>query len=262
MRGPEADLTLLSDTLREAGKLALRYWRHKPKFYDKPGDAGPVSEADLAVNDLLLAKLRAARPEYGWLSEETADTPERLARDDCFIIDPIDGTRSFIQGEDTFAIAAGICHRGRMTAGAVYLPALERLYTAHAEGPARMNGQTITASERSAPDGATMLTATPNLAASHWPGGLPDVRRAFRPSLAYRLCLVAEGRHDSMVSFRPTWEWDIAAASLIVERAGGRATAGNGAALIFNTPGARIPSGVLAAGAALHPRLLALHLPS
>jgi len=262
LQGPEADLSLLSDALREAGKLALRYWRHKPKFHDKPDGAGPVSEADLAVNDLLLAKLRAARPDYGWLSEETADTPERLTRDTCFIIDPIDGTRSFIQGEDTFAIAAGICHQGRMTAGAVCLPALGRLYTAHAHGPALMNGTPISASERSEPDGATMLTATPNLAPAQWPGGLPDVRRAFRPSLAYRLCLVAEGRHDSMASFRPTWEWDIAAASLIVERAGGTASGGNGAPLIFNTPEARIASGVLAAGAALHPRLLALHIAS
>lgn len=262
MPGPEADLTLLSSALREAGGLALRYWRHKPKFHEKPGGAGPVSEADLAVNDLLLARLRAARPDYGWLSEETADTSDRLERETCFIVDPIDGTRSFLQGEDTFAIVAGICTRGRMTAGAVLLPALDRLYTAHIDRPAMLNETPIRAALRADPNGSTMLTATPNLAPGLWPGGVPDVRRAFRPSLAYRLCLVAEGRHDSMISLRPTWEWDIAAASLIVERAGGTATDGQGQPLRFNAPHPQVAAGILAAGPALHPALMALRLPS
>src|SRR5690606_12059421 len=107
----------------------------------------------------------------------------------------------YMAGEDTFALVAGIAERGRMIAGAVWLPALKRLYSAHSEGPALMNGREIQVATKADPTGATMLTSGANLAADHWPGGVPQVRRAFRPSLAYRLALVAEGRHDSMAIF-------------------------------------------------------------
>lgn len=233
----------------------MRHWRNKPQSWDKPDDAGPVSEADLAVNALLETRLRAARPDYGWLSEESADGDARLAARRCFIIDPIDGTRSFIAGEDTFAIVAGIAEAGIMHAGAVWLPALKRLYSAHRDGPAHYNGATIRASTATEPDGATMLTTAPNMVESRWPGGVPKVRRAFRPSLAYRLCLVAEGRHDSMVTFRRTWEWDIAAATLIAERAGVRVTDSLGEPLVFNRADPRV-AGVIAAPPVLHAALM------
>lgn len=261
MPGPEADLKLLTSALRDAGALVLRYWRKQPKSWEKEDDAGPVSEADLASNTLLEAQLRTARTDYGWLSEETADSQDRLTRQRCFIIDPIDGTRSFLQGEDTFAVVAGICDAGRMIASAVYLPALDRMYEAALNGPALLNGAPIRVSQTTEPKGATMLTAAGNLTPAHWPGGVPDVRRAFRPSLAYRLCLVAEGRHDSMASLRPTWEWDIAAASLILERAGGRITDGQGQELRFNSPEPKHQHGILAAPPDLHKALLKLRHP-
>ena len=91
----------------------------------------------------------------------------------------------------------------------------------------------------------------------HWPGGVPDLKRSFRPSLAYRLCLVAQGRFDAMLAFRPTWEWDIAAGALIAARAGAVATDGAGAALLFNAADPRT-NGVLVAGPGLHAELMAL----
>lgn len=255
MPGPDRDLQLLTETLQEAGEIAMRHWRRSPKAWDKPDGAGPVTEADLAVNNLMARRLQAARPGYGWLSEESADGPERLLRQRVFIVDPIDGTRSFMAGEDTFALVAGVAEAGQMIAGAVWLPALKRLYSAHRDGPALMNGQEIRVSCKTDLAGATMLTSAANLQPQHWPGGVPAVRRAFRPSLAYRLALVAEGRHDSMAVFRGTWEWDIAAASLIVERAGGLVTAAKGGALRFNAPVPRV-DGVMAANPALHHALV------
>ncbi len=256
MPAPEDDLSLLETAVQAAGEHALRHWRHQPRVWDKPEDAGPVTEADLAVNAELEARLRSARPEYGWLSEESPDDPDRLTRRCCFIIDPIDGTRSFIAGEDTFAVVAGVAEAGRMRAAAVWLPALKRLYSAHRDGPARYNGAEIQVSAARDPDGATMLTTAPNMTPDRWPGGVPKVRRAFRPSLAYRLCLVAEGRHDSMVTFRPTWEWDIAAASLIAQRAGAMVSDATGGPLHFNAAQPRV-AGVLAAPPALHGALMA-----
>lgn len=255
MQAPD-DLALLAKAAEEAGRIAMRYWRKHPKSWDKPDGAGPVTEADMAVNAMLAQRLRNARPGYGWLSEETPDTPDRLVRADCFIVDPIDGTRGFIQGEDTFAIALGVADGARMAAGVVYLPALNRLYAAHRGGPATLNGVPLTASAATDPDGARVLTTAPNMAARHWPGGVPDLKRSFRPSLAYRICLVAEGRHDAMITFRDAWEWDIAAASLIAERAGAVVTDAAGGALRFNAPHPQAP-GVIAAAPGLHGPLLA-----
>jgi myo-inositol-1(or 4)-monophosphatase len=252
---PERDLALLTEAAREAGRIALRYWRQSPKVWDKGGDQGPVTEADLAVNDMLKARLLAARPDYGWLSEETPDSHDRLAVDTVFIIDPIDGTRAFIAGEESFAHSLAVAHGGRVTAGVVYLPALDRIYTASEQSAALRDGQPIAASQRDGLDGASILTTKANLAPDQWPGGVPEVERHFRASLAYRLCLAAEGRFDGTLTLRPAWEWDIAAGSLIAERAGAVVSDRHGGALRFNTATARA-DGVLALPAPLHAEAL------
>jgi myo-inositol-1(or 4)-monophosphatase len=215
-----------------------------------------VSEADLAVNDMLKTVLLAARPDYGWLSEETPDDAARLSCQSVFIIDPIDGTRAFIAGEETFAHSLAVSNDGQITAAVVYLPAMDRLYTASVTAPPLCDGQPIAVSTRQDLTGADILTTKANLDPARWPGGIPDIHRSFRASLAYRLCLAAEGRHDGMLTLRDTWEWDIAAGSLIAARAGAVVTDQAGAALRFNTDGAKA-SGVLALPAALHADVLA-----
>lgn len=252
---PAPDLALLSEAAREAGAVAMRYWKHSPQSWDKGGDAGPVTEADLAVNDLLAHRLRGARPDYGWLSEESADTDERLSARRVFIIDPIDGTRAFMAGEDTFAHSLAVAEEGRVIAAAVFLPALDRLYTATAEGPALRDDQPIRASLRPGSEGATLLATRHALGESHWPGGVPDVKRSFRSSLAFRLCLVAEGRHDGMLTLRSAWEWDIAAGALIARQAGAAVTDRFGRALRFNAPHPAM-EGVIAAAPGVHADLL------
>jgi len=252
---PAHDLALLTDAAREAGRIALRFWRREPKVWDKGGEHGPVTEADLAVNDMLKLMLLAARPDYGWLSEETPDTTARLSCDHVFIIDPIDGTRAFIAGEETFAHSLAVAHRGKVTAGVVFLPALDKIYTASITSPPLKDGQPIAASRRDHLEGADILTTKANLAPEKWPGGVPEINRSFRASLAYRLCLAAEGRHDGMLTLRDAWEWDIAAGGLIAERAGAVVTDQTGAALRFNTASA-FAQGVLAMPPALHAEAL------
>ncbi|RYI00936.1 MAG: 3'(2'),5'-bisphosphate nucleotidase CysQ, partial [Acetobacteraceae bacterium] len=209
------------------------------------GEHGPVTEADLAVNDMLKAKLMAARPEYGWLSEETPDNTDRLAVDTVFIVDPIDGTRAFVAGEETWAHSLAVAHRGRVTAGVVYLPALDRIYTASDSALPMRDGQAIRASGRDRLQGANILTTKANMVPEKWPGGVPEIIRSFRASLAYRMCLAAEGRFDGMLTLRDAWEWDIAAGALIAERAGAVVTDMAGQPLQFNSPGAQA-KGVLA----------------
>jgi myo-inositol-1(or 4)-monophosphatase len=253
---PARDLALLTEAAREAGRIALRYWRRDPKVWDKGGEHGPVSEADLAVNDMLKAKLLDARPDYGWLSEETPDSADRLSVDTVFIIDPIDGTRAFVAGEETWAHSLAVAHRGRVTAGVVYLPAIDRIYTASETSAPMRDGESIRASGRDRLEGANILTTKANMLPEKWPGGVPEITRSFRASLAYRMCLAAEGRFDGMLTLRDAWEWDIAAGSLIAQRAGAAVTDQKGAALQFNTPSA-LADGVLALPPKLHVEALA-----
>ena len=252
----EADLALLTEAARAAGEIALKYWRRAPAAWDKGDGAGPVSEADLAVNEMLEAELGAARPGYGWLSEESADNPARLGAERVFIVDPIDGTRAFLADEGGFAHALAVVEAGRVVAVVVHLPALGLTYAAHAAGPALLNGAPIAPSAATRVEGASVLTSKLSDAASNWRNGEPGYRRSFRPSLAWRLCLVAEGKFDATISLRPCWEWDIAAASLIAERAGALATDRAGRALGFNGAHAQ-NNGLIVAPPALHADFLA-----
>jgi myo-inositol-1(or 4)-monophosphatase len=251
------DVALLCEAARAAGEIALRYWKQEPEVWDKGGSHGPVTEADLAVNAMLADTLRAARPDYGWLSEETPDNTDRQHKRRTFIVDPIDGTRAFIAGENSFSHSLAIAEEGHPIAAAVYLPAMDRMYAAGVTGAATCNDAPIKASDQREVAGASVVTSKVNMQPGFWPGGVPDLDRSFRPSLAYRLCLVAEGRFDSMVTFRPTWEWDIAAGALIAARAGAIVTDGQGGPLRFNAPDPRAP-GVIVASAGLHAKLLDL----
>jgi myo-inositol-1(or 4)-monophosphatase len=249
---PESDLSLLIAAAREAGEVARAMLAHPLDTQDKPGGAGPVTAIDHAVNAHLAGRLRAARPGYGWLSEESEDDPARLGAARVFIVDPIDGTRSLIEGTDLWAHALAVAEAGVVTAAVVYLPMRDKLYAAAAGQGATLNGQPIRASTRPALAGATLLAASPALDPAHWrEGRVPLMRRGFRPSLAYRLSLVAEGRYDAMLTLRPTWEWDVAAGDLLLREAGAVISDRRGGALRFNNPQPQV-AGVLAANPALH----------
>ncbi|MFZ9198010.1 MAG: 3'(2'),5'-bisphosphate nucleotidase CysQ [Paracoccaceae bacterium] len=251
---PENDLSLISEAARDAGALAMRFWKCNPQVWEKPG-LGPVSEADLAVNDLLADRLRRARPGYGWLSEETPDDAARLNCERLFILDPIDGTRAFIAGEKHFAISIAVAELGRVVAGAIYLPALERLYTAADNGTAQCNGTPIRCANRAELAGANLLMSKSFLDQDHWHTPPHDLKRSFRSSIAYRLCLIAEGSFDGMISTRDAWEWDIAAGSLIAARAGAAVSDRHGVELRFNSPGAKT-AGIFTAPLAVHSEIL------
>ncbi|MEZ5776848.1 MAG: 3'(2'),5'-bisphosphate nucleotidase CysQ [Paracoccaceae bacterium] len=248
---PATELDLLIEAAREAGDIARKFWRKSPETWHKPAGAGPVTEADLAVNAMLYAKLGRARPDYGWLSEETPDDPARLSTERVFIVDPIDGTRAFIDGDTGFAHALAVCEHGRVTAAVVYLPLRDQLYAASLSGGATLNGAPIRASARSAAAGATLLTSKPNLAPDLWnSGGPPPFRRAFRGAMAWRLCLVAEAAFDANITLRPAWEWDIAAGDLIAREAGAEVTDRRGRPITYNSPSA-LADGLIAAPAPL-----------
>ena len=168
---PETDLALLIDAAREASVIALSYWQKSPRAWQKEAGQGPVTEADLAVDRMLRVELLAARPGYGWLSEETEDDALRLGRERVFIVDPIDGTRAFVEGGASWAHSLAIVERGAVVAAVVALPARQRLYTAQTGKGAALNGVPLRASRDPELDGARVLATRATFDERHWPGG-------------------------------------------------------------------------------------------
>ncbi len=253
---PASDLHLLVEAAKSAGEIALRFFDEGAEQWEKPGNQGIVTEADLAVDAHLLKLLLDARPHYGWLSEETQDNPRRLSTEHVFVIDPIDGTRSFANGDRTWALSLAVVDEGVPTAAVIHLPARRLTYTAWRGGGAWLNGKLrLSATDTATLESADILANRLTMEPVHWPGGVPEIRREFRSSLAYRMALVAEGRFDAMATFRDTWDWDIAAGTLIAAEAGATVTDGFGQALWFNTLDRHSP-GLVCASPAVHRALM------
>ena len=115
------------------------------------------------------------------------------------------------------------------------MPARELLFSGTLGGGSYVNGEKLQVCKDKPIEQSTVLTSRPNLRPEYWKDGQrPAFDTAFRSSLAYRLCLVASGRFDAMITFRPSWEWDIAAGALIISEAGGKVVDQDGKPLRFN----------------------------
>lgn len=254
--GRAEDRALLAEAVKAAGALALEHLARGVGSVAKH-DGSPVSEADLAVDALLRERLVGRRAGYGWLSEETADTPDRLACRRVWVVDPIDGTRSFIKREPEWSISAALVEDGRPVLAAVFAPALDLLFEAEVGRGAERNGQPIEASRRDELAGSRLLISKKALDRTSRPAPWPRIVSRFVSSIALRLALVADGKDaDGTVGLPVLREWDIAAGVLLVEEAGGRVATLAGDAIAFNKPEPLI-GGLIASGAGLHAPLLA-----
>lgn len=246
MADADADRDLIADAAREAGRIALAFKARGVRSWDK-GVGDPVSEADLAADTFLKDALKPARPDYGWLSEETADDQSRLKARRSFLVDPIDGTRAFLKDRPEFVVSIAVIEDGLPIAAAIYDPSADALYDAVKGGGARRDGETLSISGHDRIEGARVLGD---------PGRLADLRalgaEAFTVnSFAMRLSLLAEGSADALVAVRAKWDWDLAAGHLLVTEAGGVLTARTGTPLRYNQASTIQPP-PLGAGPALH----------
>ena len=212
------DLALLRDAAREAGIIAMRYFGNNPQVWMK-GGTSPVSEADHAADAYLRETLLKARPDYGWLSEETADDHARLAARRTFVVDPIDGTRGFLDGLHSWCVSVAVVEDGHSLAGVLECPAKHETYWALPGEGAYLNDKRI---HVRAP-GEIVDIGGPkplvDLMPEPWQGRLR--RAAYIPSLAYRLAMIANGKLDATFVKPNAHDWDIAAADLILTEAGG-----------------------------------------
>jgi myo-inositol-1(or 4)-monophosphatase len=247
------DSALLIATVREAGALAHSLFRTDLKNWTK-GASSPVSDADIATNDLLEKRLRSATPDYGWLSEESADDPSRLGKHRVWIVDPIDGTRGYLAGKEDWCVSVALVENESPLLAAVFAPASDEFFFAARGQGATCNGVALHA------------TSGTGLDFSRVAGPKPLVERLRKTadeitlhprigSLALRLCRVADGRLDAAFAGGQSRDWDLAAADLIVHEADGNMTALAGDAILYNRP--EVTHGVLvAAGRARHAEII------
>lgn len=244
------DLALLVACAESAADIALGYFRRDPQVWHKE-NASPVSEADYAVDRHLKETLLAARPGYGWLSEETEDDPARLDRRRVFVVDPIDGTRGFLAGSDEWTISLAVVDDGRPIAAALIQPATATLYTAIRGGGSWVGRQPLALGVPAPLFGAKVAGPAALLTALKRKVGSID-GAGYIASLALRIAMVADGRLDLALAKPNAHDWDIAAADLVLTEAGGTLAGVDGLPVVYNRPHPRHP-----ALAAAHPDLAA-----
>jgi myo-inositol-1(or 4)-monophosphatase len=246
---------------REAGAAVRGYYKDEYTVRDK-GEDNPLTDADLASDRILEAHLRGRNPDWGWLSEETKDTPERLTRRACWIIDPVDGTREFTLGIPEFCVSVGLVVDEVARVGVLYNPIKELLFTGIVGGPegdvATLNGEPMKVSAHRDLAGARLVCSRSEMKKG-WFDGYSARGVTPRPvgSVAYKFGLVGAGLAEATFTPRPRSEWDIAAGVAIVEAAGGRCSDKNAAPYRFNQPKPLV-DGILATNGHLHQPLLDL----
>ena len=242
--------TQLTQTIaatRATGALTLQYFGGNYEVQDK-GGGDPLTTADLAADAYLKEALLALRPDCGWLSEESVDDQQRLAQEAVWIVDPVDGTREFVEGIPEYVVAVALVEAGEPTLAVIYNPAQDQLYAAVKNGGTFLNGQRVFCSET-----ATLATAAATVSRSEVKRGEIDPYRPYlgeiRPvgSVAYKLALAAAGACDLNFSVQPKNEWDVCAGDLLIREAGGLMLDRGGQVRIYNQQNPLIDGG-LAAG--------------
>jgi myo-inositol-1(or 4)-monophosphatase len=215
----------------------------------------PVTEADRAVDAVLRQNL--LRDGEGWLSEETADSPERLDKQRVWIVDPLDGTREFVMGLPEFCVSIGYIENGKPVAGGIYNPATQETFLGAVNCGVLYNGKPAQATQRASLDGALVLASRSEVKRGEWKqfDGGPFKVQAMG-SVAYKLALVSAGLADITFTLTPKNEWDVAAGAALVLSAGGFVATLDHAPLRCNNKNPLI-SGLLASGPNLREGLLA-----
>ncbi|MDD7911314.1 MULTISPECIES: 3'(2'),5'-bisphosphate nucleotidase CysQ [Pseudovibrio] len=239
------DLELLVDCAREGGKIALKYFGNNPRSWLKAGDS-PVSVADIEVDQFLSRELRDARPDYGWLSEETEDDLSRLDHARIFVVDPIDGTGAFLGGQTEWCLSLAVVENQRPSVGVIYCPVRDELITAVTGGGAFLNGDKIKASNLGSLEGAK-VAGPKTLLDSEEAKASGLIYAPYIRSLAYRFAMVAAGRLDAGTARARARDWDLAAADRILTEAGGQLVDMNGNALLYNKSTTKHPALVASA---------------
>jgi myo-inositol-1(or 4)-monophosphatase len=242
------DLDRIREALEAAGRVLEKFTPGKIAA-DKKAGGDPVTAADLAVDDVLRKIL--PRSGEGWLSEETADRPDRLQASRVWVVDPVDGTKEFVAGIPEWCVSVGLVDNGEAVAGGIYTPAADRMILGSLETGVTLNGEPARVRDRSELAGAEVLASRSEVNRGEWE---IHAAAAFSVvpmgSVANKLSLLAAGLTDATWTVVPKHEWDIAAGVALVHAAGGETRTLDWQRPRFNTESAHL-KGLVASGPGL-----------
>tara|TARA_A100001037_G_scaffold305589_1_gene346356 strand:- start:88 stop:864 length:777 start_codon:yes stop_codon:yes gene_type:complete len=241
-----SDLKLAKEAAIEAGALILNYYKSEYEIHDK-GYHNPVTTADFAADSCLKEILSEARPEYGWLSEETVDSSIRLQRDRIWVVDPLDGTKEFVEGVPHFVVSVACVENGIPIVGVLFNPVTKEIFSAAKDEGAFLNDKPIRCVVKEHLNEMVILNSRSETRRGLWEpydtvfGELRAVG-----SVAYKLGLTAAGQADIFASLCPKNEWDICAGNCIINEAGGKLIDLYGYPRKYNSKNPLIESGLIA----------------
>jgi myo-inositol-1(or 4)-monophosphatase len=247
------------EIVRAAGRAIMGYYRGAFDVQDKSPD-NPVTDADLAADTLLKTELLALLPEAGWLSEETVDSPDRLAKSTLWVVDPLDGTKEFVMGIPEFSVSVALVQDNRPVLGIIYNPVTAELYVAEKDEGITYNGHPAGVSTTAGLAGAKVVASRSEHKRGEFDPFTNLMEVQIVGSIAYKLAQVAAGQADATWSRGPKHEWDICAGTLLVQEGGGHCVDLDNAKMLFNKSFPKV-NGIIADNGRLHDDIVAALTP-
>jgi len=241
-----SELKITIKAAKEAGDVILKYYKSKYEIKDKSYH-NPVTTADKEADETIKKILMTNFPDYGWLSEETVDSSERLLKEKVWVVDPLDGTKEFIEGIPNFVVSIGLVKEGNPILGVLYNPVTKELFSASKGEGAFLNNERISCSSKEKTEEMVILNSRSETQRGLW-NPYKDKFKVLEPigSVAYKLGLTAAAKADVFASLRPKNEWDICAGNCIINESGGKLIDLNGNQRKYNLEKTLIEPGLIA----------------
>lgn len=242
------------DIIYEAGKIAIDLSSEKSGYWYKSANQ-PVTSADLAINSFLKNYFKKITPEFGWLSEESDDDRSRFTKKTFWCVDPIDGTRSYINNKPEFVISLALIHNCSPIFGIIFNPKTDEMFIAERGLGAYCNKSRINVSQKVQINDCKVAISNSEKEKIKKYSFFNSLDITSMGSIAYKIALVAKGEIDIALSFTKKSDWDLAAANLILEESGGQISDIQGKKIIYNTDKLTISS-VCASNATIHKKII------
>ncbi len=240
------DLKLAINASLKAGEIIMQYYCDDYEIKEK-GYHNPVTTADKEADSYLKSTLMSARPQYGWLSEETVDSKNRLNKEKVWIVDPLDGTKEFIEGVPQFVVSIALVEKGIPIIGVLHNPVTKETFHAAKGGGAYLDQGQYRCSIKDSTRDMVILNSRSETRRGLWEPYKKHFKE-LRPigSVAYKMGLTAIGKADIFATLRPKNEWDICAGTCLINEAGGKVINLNGKEITFNNQKTLIEPGLIA----------------